>query len=40
MIGSTRNTALNLAGVLILAGGLVMPVGHGLLRFLTRKNRK
>jgi hypothetical protein len=40
MIGSTRNMALNLAGVLILVGGLVMPVGHGLLRFLTRKNRK
>jgi hypothetical protein len=40
MIGSTRNSTLNLIGVLILAGGLVMPVGHGLLRFLTRKNRR
>lgn len=39
MIGSTRNTALNLAGALIVAAGLVMPVGHGFLRFLTRKNR-
>jgi hypothetical protein len=40
MVGATRNTALNLAGAMILAGGLVMPVGHGFLRFLTRKNRQ
>lgn len=40
MIGATRNTALNLVGAMILAGGLVMPVGHGILRFLTRKNRQ
>lgn len=40
MVGATRNTALNLVGAMILAGGLVMPVGHGFLRFLTRKNRK
>lgn len=40
MIGATRNTALNLLGAMILAGGLVMPVGHGILRFLTRKNRQ
>lgn len=40
MVGATRNTALNLVGAMILAGGLVMPVGHGFLRFLTRKNRQ
>jgi len=40
MVGSTRSTALNYVGLVILAGGLVMPVGHGTLRFLTRKNRR
>ena len=40
MVGSTRSKALNYAGLLILAGGMVMPVGHGTLRFLTRKNRR
>ena len=40
MVGSTRSTALNYVGLVILAGGLVMPFGHGTLRFLTRKNRK
>ncbi|WP_459861677.1 multiheme c-type cytochrome [Desulfuromonas carbonis] len=39
MVGATRNTGLNVAGAMLLAGGLVMPIGHGLLRFLTRKNR-
>ncbi|MEJ2698648.1 MAG: cytochrome c3 family protein [Desulfuromonadales bacterium] len=40
MMGATRNASLNLLGLAILAGGLVMPVGHGFLRFLTRKNRR
>jgi hypothetical protein len=40
MMGATRNASLNIFGLLILAGGLVMPVGHGALRFLTRKNRR
>lgn len=40
MVGSTRSTALNYIGMMILAGGMVMPIGHGTLRFLTRKNRK
>jgi len=40
MMGSTRNPALNAIGLLIIAGGMVMPVGHGFLRFLTRKNRQ
>jgi hypothetical protein len=40
MVGSTRSTALNYIGAMIIAGGLVMPIGHGTLRFLTRKNRQ
>jgi len=39
MVGSTRSTTLNYVGLVILAGGLVMPIGHGTLRILTRKNR-
>jgi hypothetical protein len=39
LMGSTRNGLLNKIGFLIIAGGLVMPVGHGFLRFLSRKNR-
>lgn len=40
MVGSTRSKALNIIGLLILLGGLAMPIGHGTLRFLTRKNRR
>ena len=40
MMGSTRNTRLNGIGLAIICCGLIMPVGHGFLRFLTRKNRK
>jgi len=40
MMGSTRSTPLSVAGLLIIAGGMMMPIGHGTLRFLTRKNRK
>lgn len=40
MLGTTRSTALNIIGALIIAGGLMMPIGHGTFRFLTRKNRK
>jgi predicted CXXCH cytochrome family protein len=39
LMGSTRNGVLNKFGLLIIVGGMVMPVGHGFLRFLTRKNR-
>jgi len=39
MVGSTRSTALNYIGAAIIAGGLVVPIGHGTLRFLTRRNR-
>ncbi len=40
MSGSTRNASLNIMGLLIICAGLVMPIGHGTLRFLTRKNRQ
>lgn len=40
MTGATRNGKLNIIGLAIIGGGLLMPVGHGFLRFLTRKNRK
>jgi hypothetical protein len=40
MVGSTRSKALNYIGAMIIAGGLVMPIGHGSLRFLTRRNRQ
>lgn len=39
VMGSTRNGLLNKIGFLIIAGGMVMPIGHGFLRFLSRKNR-
>lgn len=39
MLGSTRNPILDKLGLLIILGGLIMPIGHGSLRFLTRKNR-
>ncbi len=40
MLGTTRSTALNVIGGLIVACGLMFPIGHGTFRFLTRKNRK
>lgn len=40
MVGSTRSTLLNYIGAFIIAGGLIMPIGHGSLRYLTRKNRQ
>jgi hypothetical protein len=39
LMGSARNGILNKLGLLIIVGGMVMPVGHGFLRFLSRKNR-
>lgn len=39
MLGATRNRALDWAGLVILAGGLMMPLSHGSLRFFTRKKR-
>ncbi|MFA7404827.1 MAG: cytochrome c3 family protein [Pelobacteraceae bacterium] len=40
MLGTTRSTALNVIGGLIVAAGLSFPIGHGFFRFLTRKKRK
>ncbi|WP_321393371.1 multiheme c-type cytochrome [uncultured Desulfuromusa sp.] len=40
MTGPTRSAAMNIIGLLIICGGFIMPIGHGTLRFLTRKNRK
>jgi thiosulfate reductase cytochrome b subunit len=39
MTGATRSRALSVIGALIILCGLIMPVGHGLLRYLTRENR-
>ena len=40
MVGVTRSKTVDYLGLVIIAGGMVMPIGHGTLRFLTRKNRK
>jgi predicted CXXCH cytochrome family protein len=40
MVGATRSKVLDYLGMVIIAGGMVMPIGHGTLRFLTRKNRQ
>lgn len=40
LTGSTRSASMNLIGLLIICCGLIMPIGHGTLRFLTRKNRQ
>lgn len=39
MTGKTRNATLDKIGLLIVAGGMVMPVGHGFLRLLSRNIR-
>ena len=39
MMGTTRSSSLNILGLLIILGGCLLPIGHGTLRFLTRKNR-
>lgn len=39
LMGSTRNSLLNKVGLLVIMGGMIMPVGHGFFRFLSRKNR-
>lgn len=40
MVGATRSKTMNYIGLAIISGGLVLPIGHGSLRFLTRKNRR
>jgi predicted CXXCH cytochrome family protein len=39
LMGSSRNEYMNKIGLAILGAGMIMPVGHGVLRFLTRRNR-
>lgn len=39
MMGSNKSTLMSIIGLCIICGGLIMPVFHGSLRFLTRKNR-
>ena len=40
MLGTTRSTTLSIIGALIAASGLMVPILHGTIRFLTRKKRK
>ena len=40
MLGATRNKTLSIIGGLIAVGGLMVPILHGSLRFLTRNRRK
>jgi hypothetical protein len=40
MTGFTRSKTLSIIGVLIVASGLMVPIVHGTLRFLTRSRRK
>ena len=39
MMGSNKNNLMSILGLCIVCGGLIMPVFHGSMRFLTRKNR-
>jgi hypothetical protein len=40
MTGFTRSNTLSIIGALIAAGGLMVPILHGTLRFFTRNRRK
>ena len=40
MMGSTRSDTLSILGLLIVAGGMGVPLVHGTFRYLTRKNRR
>jgi hypothetical protein len=40
MVGVTRNKAMSIIGIVIILCGTILPIGHGSLRLLTRKNRK
>ncbi len=40
MLGASRNRNLTILGLVIVAGGALMPLVHGTLRFLTRRNRR
>jgi predicted CXXCH cytochrome family protein len=38
--GTTRSKGMDILGIVIVLCGTIMPIGHGTLRLLTRKNRK
>lgn len=40
MMGTSRSLTLSVIGIVIVACGAMVPLFHGTLRFLTRKNRK
>ena len=40
MTGVNRNMVLSIIGGLIIVGGTIMPVGHGFVRYLTRRRRE
>ncbi len=40
MMGTSRSSTLSIIGLAIVACGAMVPLCHGTLRFLTRKNRK
>lgn len=40
MIGATRSKILSLLGIVIILGGLAVPLVHGTLRLLTMRNRR
>lgn len=40
MLAVTRNPMVTVLGLLVIAGGALVPLTHGTMRFLTRKNRK
>jgi predicted CXXCH cytochrome family protein len=40
LVGASRDRTLTIIGLVIAASGLAMPLGHGTLRLLTRKNRR
>jgi len=39
LMGSNKTNMMSWIGLAVICGGLIMPVGHGFMRFLTRKNR-
>lgn len=40
MTGATRSKGVSIIGGLIIACGIVIPLGHGFIRFLTRRKRE
>jgi hypothetical protein len=40
MVGATRSKTLSLLGIVIILGGMAVPIVHGSLRLLTMRNRR